>query len=459
MTTIAELEARKAFRFETEIYKVLYPLGFALFLLLNFVLLVRPGEIWQEVNEWSPYLVTMILCLAIFWPKIIKQFWLTELLETPITICLVLLAPVLVWSLIWNGRMDLMTYGVEFVKMIAYYLLLVGVLTTPARIRIFALSLALMIALVGFIALANYYQWLELDTLKTLIDKRSNAAGKMYEMSRIQSVGIFMDPNDLAQILGVGVVLCVYGMEVTRLKLLKFVWAVPMFFSLWAIYETQSRGGFLGLIAGLGMLFTARFGVKKAIMVGAVFLPLVLVVFAGRATSISTEDDSSQSRVRLWSDALQLFRDHPLFGIGAGTMDEYAGQVAHNSLLQFYAELGLPGGFLFFMAYGVAIWGVLRLRSQKVVVLDEELAKLGPPLAAALVCYFVGMLALTRNYVIPTYLILGISTAYLLQVRTKPHVEPIRFSLGLVGRMFAVSVFYLLAMQVFVKTFVRWSWS
>lgn len=458
MTTIADVEARKPRGLEAEFYKVLSPLGFALFIFLNFVLLVRPGELWEEVDEWSPYLVTMLLCLAIFWPMMIQRFWLKNLLDAPITVCVLLLAPVLIWSIVWNGRMDLMTYGTEFVKVVIYYLLLVSVVTTPARIRIFALSLAVMISIVGFVALANHYEWLELETLQTLIDKRSNAEGKRYTMERIQSVGIFMDPNDLAHILGVGVVLCVYGIEVTRIKLMKLVWLVPMGITLWAIYMTQSRGGVLGLFAGLGILFLARFGIKKAVLVGALVMPAMLYVFAGRATSISTSDDSSQSRVRLWSDAMEAMRENPLFGSGAGTFTEYAGQVAHNSFLQFFAETGVPGGFLFLAAYGIAIYGVLRLRFLKVTVVDEELAKLAPALAAALVCYLVGMLSLTRSYVIPTYLMLGISTVFLLQVRTQPATEPIRLSLGLLGKMFAVTAGYLVAMHLFVRMFVRWSW-
>jgi hypothetical protein len=100
---------------------------------------------------------------------------------------------------------------------------------------------------------------------------------------------------------------------------------------------------------------------------------------------------------------------------------------------------------------------VLRLRLRQVTVVDADLARLTPILAAALVCYSVGMLCLTRNYVIPTYSLLGLAAVYLWLVRTEPAKQAPRWGMRLLGRCFALSVLYLLAMQVFVKLCVRWN--
>jgi O-antigen ligase len=203
------------------------------------------------------------------------------------------------------------------------------------------------------------------------------------------------------------------------------------------------------------VLFVARFGWRKAILLGAVAIPAIVIVFLGR-TSLSTNEASAQSRVELWSDALVALKSNPVLGLGPGGFGEAAGQVAHNSFLHAYADTGILGGMLFFTAYFVAVCGVLRLRNRRIEVLDEGLAKLTPMLGAALVCYTVGMLSLTRNYVIPTYTMLGLCAIYLHLVRTRPAVKQETWGMSLLGRSFACSVVYLLCTQVFVRLAVQW---
>ena len=137
-------------------------------------------------------------------------------------------------------------------------------------------------------------------------------------------------------------------------------------------------------------------------------------------------------------------------------MNDYSGQVSHNSFLQAFAETGLPGGYLFLSAYAIAVLGILRTGRRSVRIVDPDLQKLMPVLVAATVCYCVGMMSLTRNYVIPTYLILGIATVYLRMVRTEPEMPPVAVSMGLLGKTFALAVSFLVVMHVFVMAFVRW---
>jgi hypothetical protein len=76
---------------------------------------------------------------------------------------------------------------------------------------------------------------------------------------------------------------------------------------------------------------------------------------------------------------------------------------------------------------------------------------------AVLAAYTAGLLTLTRNYVIPTYIVIGLVGVYLEMVRTYPVKLPLRLNLSLVGKAFAASAMYLLMMQLFVKAFVRWN--
>lgn len=433
-------------------------LSFYLFVILNIVLLLRPQEIYPRLEVLHPYELTMLACLASCWPRILRKLRWGELKRAPITVCVLGLAPAITLAILWQSRLDMVEeYAVEYVKIALYYLVLVAVVDSPRKLKLLCLSLATVIGAISAVAVLSYHQVIELETLQKLVDVRSDMEnGGLVRFDRLQAVGIFRDPNDLAQILAVGVLFCIYGWERSSRLLMRLLWPALMALMLYGIYRTQSRGGLLALLAGAGALAICRLGLRRASIAGAVAIPLLLVAFGGRQTDLSTADGSTLSRVQLWSDALEALRGNPLLGIGPGGMEEQSGQVAHNSFLQAYAEWGIPGGWLFFTAYWVAIWGVSRMGQRTVRVLDEELAHLTPYLTAALVAYCAGMLSLTRNYVSPTYLMLGLASSYLTLVLTDPPKPQIRFGLRLLGRTFAWSILFLLALQLFVKASVRW---
>jgi hypothetical protein len=76
-------------------------------------------------------------------------------------------------------------------------------------------------------------------------------------------------------------------------------------------------------------------------------------------------------------------------------------------------------------------------------------------LAAIFGGYAAGLLSLSRIAIEPTYMVPGMAAAYLGMVATDPPVSQPRFSIGTVFRMIIVSVLFLVASQVFVKTFLR----
>src|ERR1043165_4123958 len=195
---------------------------------------------------------------------------------------------------------------------------------------------------------------------------------------------------------------------------------VPLFG--YAVYLTGARGGFSAFAAGLGALAWVGFGWRKALAIGVVGLPMLLALFAGRQTEISTQTGTAQTRVELWREWLTAWREHPVFGKGMSLPkeednlnrrpDQQREHLAHNSYLQAFADLGVFGGCLFIGAFFTLGWSLLRLGQPNRLILHQEMRTLQPYALAGIATYCVGMLSLSICYTVPTYLMLGFGAAY-----------------------------------------------
>ncbi len=174
---------------------------------------------------------------------------------------------------------------------------------------------------------------------------------------------------------------------------------------------THSRGGLLSLVAAIGVLMTFRYGTRVAIAGALVGIPGMLVL-GTRQTSIDIEDGTAQDRIQLWSDGLDALKSADFFfGIGMGEYGDMAGLVAHNSFVHAYTELGIVGGTLFFGMFYFAFLELYRFRYVAREVPDRTLRRVHPFLFAVLTGWTMSLMSLSRCYVVPTYLIIGLVAA------------------------------------------------
>jgi O-antigen ligase len=160
---------------------------------------------------------------------------------------------------------------------------------------------------------------------------------------------------------------------------------------------------------------------------------------------------TAQLRMGFWIQGLELFKHSPIFGIGQGNFLRVAGKVVHNSFLQSFTELGFFGGTLFLGAFFLAWWQIFLLSPRDIN--DSQLARLRPYLLAMLTTWIVGMMSLTRSYVPPTYMMLGLATVYLvLSGEEQPRV-----SARLLMQLISLSAMFLAGVFVFVHVFHRGS--
>src|SRR4051794_36143467 len=110
-------------------------MDFAVFLLVNAVLFVRPAEIMPDLEALPIYNIVIVVNLLIAGPAIINYLMVRGVTRCPATFCVlgVLVGVVLSHAShfdFWSARMC----GLEFSKIVAYFLLLVATVNTPRRL-------------------------------------------------------------------------------------------------------------------------------------------------------------------------------------------------------------------------------------------------------------------------------------------------------------------------------------
>ena len=122
--------------------------GLSAFLLVNAILFLRPSEIFPELASVGIYEVRHPLLPGLFGSGRGRAvFRRNRCTARPITVGVLLLWPLCGLSQVM--RLDMVAGGrsafSDFFKVVVYYLLLVGVVNTPARLRIFLFALGIFI--------------------------------------------------------------------------------------------------------------------------------------------------------------------------------------------------------------------------------------------------------------------------------------------------------------------------
>jgi O-antigen ligase len=129
--------------------------------------------------------------------------------------------------------------------------------------------------------------------------------------------------------------------------------------------------------------------------------------------------------------------------------------VAHNSFVQAFVETGLIGGTFYAGAFVMAVVGLWRLgRHQEFWDHDRQFTALQPFVLAMVVAYAAGTFSLSRNYVVPTYLVLGLATAYQRIALPHPPAEE-QMNRTIAARLVLLGVGALVFLKVFTSLFVR----
>jgi O-antigen ligase len=188
----------------------------------------------------------------------------------------------------------------------------------------------------------------------------------------------FGQPNALGLFLAVVLPLAVYRFTSARTPGARALAALALGGVVLGLVATFSRGAWLSILAGAGVLLFARGGgYALRVWAGAVLLAILADVASGGAvtdTILRTADDwVIDQRAALMLAGVLMFLDHPVLGVGpggfAGLLERYGAQIPqlwdylptpHNAYVQMAAETGMVGLAVFLFFLGSVLFPAVR---------------------------------------------------------------------------------------------------
>ncbi len=204
-----------------------------------------------------------------------------------------------------------------------------------------------------------------------------NIGGKTF----LRATSLFPDPHMFSFFLGLIIPLA-FGF-LFYCKKHKGLFIVSLCLLIATQLLTFSRGGYLGLFVALPLvvlLLWRTFTLKiKVFVVVFVLVSLVMILTLGtpiadRVGSIfNFKEPSNLGRLLIWRQALDVFRDHPLLGVGVGGYSEFVDPTAsyrvpiyaHNTYLDIAVEMGIFALIAWLGIFLVTLKGLWRTLKRK----------------------------------------------------------------------------------------------
>ncbi len=408
-------------------------MGFVLSLLYFVTYYLTPEVVFGPLAPYHVELILAALVTFVSLPGLMHSF----IFKTPQSLALIGLAVAVLMSVLvgahWAGG------GVQaflaFIPNAFGYFLVCLHCNSKRKLQVLALmmlAVCLFVLAHGAVALRNLSPASGAENEVTasgyLLSQRNDAGQSFYRLRGLKDIN---DPNDFGQLI-VCVVPLIFISWRPKMPLSNTLCVIlPLCLLLVAVFLTHSRGALVALTALLVVAARRRIGTVPAFLLalGIFAASMSLHFTGGRDISASAGED----RTALWGESLEVFKAHPLFGVGFGNLPNYLGLTAHNSVAVCTAELGFLGLFFWSMFLLPTMRDALALASpgklsdgkpavteaglfpqtmKKIEVIDKsEVSRLGRLVLLSLVGFLVTGWFLSRSFVMTLFLLGGMAEA------------------------------------------------
>lgn len=333
------------------------------------VLLLLPsvGGMWyfggSRVVTFAPPLILAALGMILFWLRLFLFVEVDRLRAPPGGwSALALAAMLVVWIPFAAVRYDAVLHAVKAVSAVAAYWLWADLAGHQRRWRWLLGALVFSVTLMGCYALIQH-----MNGSNLVLDRpRPETYG-------MRASGAFICPNHFASLVVMALCVCIAliasrgtGGALRILCLYACLVLLP------TLYLTQSRSGWLGLLAGgavVAMVLAWRSGTRRFALT-MLIAPMVLALIAFLAWEflplVRERIEAAlrgDMRPRVWADTWSMVLARPWFGWGPGSFrwifpsfrerftDYYEPRYSHNEYLDALAETGAIGLVLLLLPY------------------------------------------------------------------------------------------------------------
>jgi hypothetical protein len=417
-------------------------MGFALSILYLVTSYLSPATLFGPLAAAHIELILGVLILSVSLPAMIRSF----ALKTPQSLALIGLAFAVILSVLigmrWAGG-GVQAFLVFMPNALAYFFVCLHC-DSKKKLK----ALILMLLFVCFFVIArggidllhgvseddpaisastgSVDQDLWNSEHPYVFEMHSDSGDRIY---RLRGLGLINDPNDFGQLIVCVIPLMFIFWRAKKIpQNLAFV-IFPVSALLFGLILTHSRGALVALMAVAVVAARRRIGTLPALMLaGVLFAAAMALHFTGGRDISAT---AGEDRTALWGESLQLFKSHPLFGVGFGQLPEYLGHTSHNTVAVCAAELGLFGLFFWSMFMFATVKDALVVASpgnvsegepvvaeaelfpqaaRTIETIDKaEINNLGRLVVLSLTGFLVGGLFLSRAFVLTLFLLGGMA--------------------------------------------------
>lgn len=257
----------------------------------------------------------------------------------------------------------------------------------------------------------------------------------------VRAAGLTQGANTAARYFTVTFVFLNYLRTTTKNNLVRLISIIGMIVTFLGVFYTVSRTGMLLLGIAIILMFLMQPSIKyrtQLIIIAFLGFSLILI-FSGSilgfmkeiVPSIQEGTDTVGLRYALWEAGWEMWKDHPITGVGIGmfkfTLSQYPspeysflfrkGLVAHNMYVSMLAETGLIGFLLFILLLILSVRNIFISRKR----LDPKLNPIANVWLIVLVALLIGGLTKTDQVDKLLWLVLGTSIFFNNQAKTWSH--------------------------------------
>ena len=418
------------------------------------VVYLRPQEFMPEFKG-TPLVPVLLLTTLGLW--LIGQ---NKNFEAPQHRLILGLVAAMFISILLTGRPALAVSGVEdFLPTLLLFYVTSTSIVSLGRFKAMCLLLTIVMTVISVHGILQFED--EFSTGWT---------GSRLVDGRITYIGFLNDPNDLSMAFLMTLPLTLYLARVWYWLPVRLALWFAACINLYGIFLCNSRGSLLGLISMLFFYSVIRYGLKRSAIVGPLMILPILLLAPSRISEMSADEESAAGRVDAWFEGFDMFKSHPLFGIGKGLFTEHSWLTAHNSFVLAIAELGTVGYFFWLAIVVISILMLHRILSQKnapgeialapkiqhrssnqipptgpsgvesAPLAWDDVATAATSLSYSLIGSLVAAFFLSRSYVVFLFLLFALIIAVFQMARTRwPQIPSFRAN-EMIGMLFLVEI-------------------